>query len=65
MSNSQIVWRVNRKPRFPILSMGEYMVADDGPRETMRRNMKYERISPTLLYAKLQRAVAKDIPNNN
>lgn len=34
------------------------MVADDGPRETMRRNMKYERISPTLLYTKLQRAVA-------
>ena len=34
------------------------MTAEDGPRETMRRNMKYERISPTILYSKLQRAVA-------
>jgi hypothetical protein len=34
------------------------MVADDGPRQTIRRNMKYERIAPTLIYSKLQRAVA-------
>jgi hypothetical protein len=58
MLDSQVVWRVNRKPRFPVLSLGEYMTADDGPRETMRRNMKYERISPTILYSKLQRSVA-------
>lgn len=58
MLDSTIVWRVNRKPRFPVLSLGEYMLADDGPRETMRRNMKYERISPTILYSKLQRGVA-------
>jgi hypothetical protein len=58
MSDSQIIWRVNRSPRFPVLSMGEYMVAPDGPRETMRRNMKYERISGTILYSKLQVAVA-------
>ena len=38
--------------------MGEYMASDDGPRETLRRNMKYERIAPTLLYRKLQLAVA-------
>lgn len=35
------------------------MVADDGPRETIRRNMKYERIAPTLLYRDLQQAVVK------
>lgn len=58
MPESPIVWRVNRSPRFPILSLGEYMVADDGPRETMRRNMKYERIAPTLIYRKLSKAVA-------
>ena len=54
-----LVWRVNRKPRFPFLSMAEYMTLEDGPRETMRRNMKYERISPTLLYAKLQISIAR------
>jgi hypothetical protein len=58
MSDSSLVWRVNRRPRFPILSLGEYMAADDGPRQTMRRNMKFERIAPTLLYRKVQRAVA-------
>lgn len=30
------------------------MVAEDGPRETMRRNMKFERLAPTLIYRKLQ-----------
>jgi hypothetical protein len=59
MSDPQLVWRVNRKPRFPFLSMGEYMALDDGPRETMRRNMKYERIAPTLIYMKLQRGIAR------
>ena len=40
MPDSEIIWRVNRTPRFPLLSIGEYMMADDGPRETIRRNMK-------------------------
>ena len=52
-------WRVNRTPRFTVLDMGEYMVIEDGPRETMRRNMKYERIYGTTLYSKLNRAVAR------
>lgn len=34
------------------------MVADDGPRETMRRNMKYERIAPTIIYSKVQEAIS-------
>jgi hypothetical protein len=56
MSDDPIIWRVNRKPRFPVLSLGEYMATEDGPRQTMRRNMKYERIAPTLIYRKLQKA---------
>lgn len=58
MPNTDFTWRVNLTPRFPVLSMGEYMALDDGPRETMRRNMKYERIAPTLMYSKMQKAVA-------
>jgi hypothetical protein len=54
-----LIWRVNRKPRFPLLSLGEYLAAEDSQRETMRRNMKYERIAPTLLYRKLQLAVGQ------
>ena len=52
------VWRVNRKPRFTVLDMGEYMAADDGPRETLLRNMKYERLARTLTYRTLYDAVA-------
>jgi hypothetical protein len=37
--------------------MGEYMAADDGPRETQLRNMKYERLAPSLIYRKLFLAV--------
>ncbi len=58
MSDDSIIWRVNRKPRFPVLSLGEYMACEDGPRQTMRRNMKYERIAPTLIYRRLQKGVA-------
>ena len=38
--------------------MGEYMAASDGPRETMRRNMKYERMAPSLLYSKVAESVS-------
>lgn len=52
-----MVWRVNRKPRFTVLDMGEYMAADDGPRETLLRNMKFERMARTLTYRTLHQAV--------
>lgn len=58
MDDPKKVWRVNRKPRFTVLDMGEYMAADDGPRETLLRNMKYERIARTLTYRTLYLAVA-------
>jgi hypothetical protein len=51
------IWRVNRHPRFTVLEMGEYMAADDGPRETLLRNMKYERLARSLTYRKLSLAV--------
>jgi hypothetical protein len=38
--------------------MGEYMAADDGPRETILRNMKFERLAPTLIYRHVRRAVS-------
>jgi hypothetical protein len=38
--------------------MGEYMAADDGPRETILRNMKFERLAPTLIYRHVHRAVS-------
>jgi len=39
------------------LDLGEYLAADDGPRETMLRNMRYERIAPSLIYRLLYPAV--------
>ncbi len=51
-------WRVNRHPRFTVLELAEYMAADDGPRETILRDMKYERIARTLVYRTLNQAVA-------
>lgn len=59
MADAPIIWRVNRSPRFPVLALGEYMVAEDGPRETLRRRMKYERIAPSILYRKIQSAAAQ------
>jgi hypothetical protein len=41
------------------LELGEYMVADDGPRETILRNMRYERLAPTLMYRHLYRAIPR------
>jgi hypothetical protein len=58
MEDPKIIWRVNRTPRFTILELGEYMAADDGPRETILRNMRYERISRSLIYRLLYPAVA-------
>jgi hypothetical protein len=52
------VWRVNRQPRFTVLELGEYMAAEDGPRETIIRNMKYERLVPSLMYRTLNQAVS-------
>jgi hypothetical protein len=59
MRNPQTKWRVNRHPRFTVLTLGEYMAADDGPRETILRGMKYERIARTLIYRHLYRAVSR------
>jgi hypothetical protein len=42
MPDPDIRWRINRRPRFTILDMGEYMAAEDGPRETILRNMGFE-----------------------
>ncbi len=39
--------------------MGEYMAADDGPRETMLRDMKYERLGRTLTYRNLRPAIVR------
>lgn len=58
MSDSPVIWRVNRKPRISVLELGEYVAADDKQRETKRRNLKYERIAPTLLYSKVHEAIA-------
>jgi hypothetical protein len=52
-------WRVKRHPRFTVLDFGEYMAADAAPRETIRRDMKYERIGRTLLYDRLRRAIPR------
>jgi hypothetical protein len=52
-------WRVNLHPRFPVLDMGEFMVTDDGPRETILRNMKYERLGRSLTYRLLRPIITK------
>ncbi len=59
MAAPEIIWRVNRTPRFTALTLGEYISADDGPRETKLRNMKYERLAQSLLYRNLNDAVTK------
>lgn len=57
MADPSVKWRVNRHPRFSVLEMGEYMAADDGPRETMLRHMRFERLARSLTYRNLNRAV--------
>jgi hypothetical protein len=57
LDDSRKIWRVNRHPRFTVLEMGEYMAAADGPRETLLRNMKYERLAGSLTYRQLFQAV--------
>jgi hypothetical protein len=59
MDDLKPIWRVNRKPRFTVLELGEYMAAEDGPRETILRNMHYERLAPSLIYRSLWRAVTR------
>ena len=51
-------WRVNLRPRFTVLELGEYMAADDGPRETILRDMRYERLARSFIYRQLRPAVA-------
>ena len=58
MSATPIVWRVNRKPRITALTLGEYMATDDSQRETICRNLKYERLAPSILYSKVSEAIA-------
>jgi hypothetical protein len=59
MARSDYRWRINSRPRFTVLEMGEYMAADDGPRETMLRDMRFERMSRTLIYRFLRPAVSR------
>ena len=59
MRDSRIKWRVNLKPRFTVLTFGEYMAADDGPRETMLRDMRYERLARTLIYRHLRTTISR------
>ncbi len=59
MEDLKPIWRVNRKPRFTVLELGEYMAAEDGPRETILRNMRYERVSRSLIYRVLWPAVSR------
>jgi len=59
MRDPQIKWRVNSKPRFTVLTFGEYMAADDGPRETMLRDMRYERVARTLVYRHLYPTISR------
>lgn len=59
MEDLKPIWRVNRKPRFTVLELGEYMAAEDGPRETILRNMRYERLSRSLIYRLLWPAVSR------
>src|SRR5208337_4699071 len=52
-------WRVNVRPRFTVLELGDHMAADDGPRETILRNMKYERLGRSLIYRVLRPSIAR------
>lgn len=61
----QYHWRVNLHPRYTVLEFGEYMAADDGPRETILRDMKYERIARTLSYRDLYACVAAFLSSPN
>lgn len=59
MIASEAKWHINRRPRFTVLELGKYMVSEDGPRETILRDMRFERISPTLMYRHLYRAIPR------
>jgi hypothetical protein len=54
-----VVWRVNHHPRFTVLEFGEYMAADDGPRDTILRNLKYERLARSLSYRDIDHSIAQ------
>ena len=43
-------WRLNERPRFSALQLGEYIAADDSRRETILRGMKFERMGQSLSY---------------
>jgi len=57
MAEPRKEWRLNLTPRFTVLQLGEYSVLEDGPRETLLRNMKYERLAPSLIYRKVYAAI--------
>jgi hypothetical protein len=59
MRPSEAKWRVNHRPRFTVLEMAAYMVADDGPRDTILRNMRYEQLRGTTFYRHLYRAIPR------
>ncbi|NMJ42811.1 hypothetical protein GWK16_16315 [Roseomonas sp. JC162] len=53
------VWRVNRRPRITAFELGEYIAADDDPRDTIVRGMKFERIARSTLYRTVRMAIAR------
>ncbi|WP_428489671.1 hypothetical protein [Rhodopila sp.] len=59
MDDSPIKWRVNLRSRCSVLLFGEYMAADAAPRETLLRDMKYQKMAPTLNHDRIRRAIAR------
>ena len=59
MESPRARWRVNSRPKFSVLEMGAYMVAEDDARETMLQNVKYQRLAPVPLYRHLYSAIPR------
>ena len=57
MVASSSIWRVNRSPRITVLELGEYMATDDSQRETICRNLKFERVARSTLHSKVHDAI--------
>ena len=50
MEESEIYYRVHRKPRMSAAMLGEYMAAEDDERETVARNAKFAKTARTVTY---------------
>jgi hypothetical protein len=58
MFDPPVKWRVNLRPRCSVL-FGEYMAAEASRRETLLRDMKYQKMAPTLNHSRIRRAIAR------